>query len=121
MCRLVAPLVLLAQFCAAQSKLPTSTLDNLKPVNLGLSKPVHIHYSTRNCRNEPDKVYSKTNGIYFACVNRQEVCNRSPHSIPKHLIETFEREIRELKENVQRSQRETRQRIEEARAKDEAE
>jgi hypothetical protein len=119
--RLLVLLVSLAALCTAQSKLPTSTLENLKPVDLGLFKPIHIHYSSRNCKNEPDKVYSKTNGIYFACVNRQEVCNRSPHSIPKHLIDTFEREIRELKEHVDRSLRESRQRNEAARAKDEAE
>lgn len=83
-------------------------------------KPVHIHVSHRNCKEAVDGVYAKTNGVYYACIGQEEVCNRSPHSIPKWMIDNFERGIREFREHVEASQAKTRREIEEARAKDEA-
>lgn len=111
----------------SRGQIPTSRVSDL-PIDLKNSKlqglmikPPHIHYTHQDCRNAPDKVFSKTNGIYYACMDHQEVCNKPPHSIPKQMIDTFEREIREFKEGVERSQRESKERIDAARAKDEAE
>jgi hypothetical protein len=127
MTRAVSLFVVTAALAAAQNngRIPTSTLSDLPWVKSGqvdlLVKPAHIHFSHQDCKKAPDGVYSKTNGIYYACIDHAEVCNKAPHSIPQRMIDAFDREMREFREKVARKQSESKQRIDAARAKDEAE
>ena len=64
-------------------------------VPLALAQPArapHVHAMPHSsCQGEPDHVYGKQAGVYFACVKGAEVCSQERVKIPAALITDFER------------------------------
>lgn len=50
----------------------------------------HTHTMTENCKGQPDRVYGKSDGVYYACVKGKAVCSQEKVAIPANLIAAFD-------------------------------
>jgi len=84
----------------------------IKPEDLGI-KPFHIHTAFANCKGQPNRVYARQNGVYYACINGKEVCSdEKPMPIPSRLIDQFQAEMEAAKARMAEG-RETARRVRE--------
>jgi hypothetical protein len=62
----------------------------------------HVHAMPHgSCQGEPDHVYGKQNGVYYACVKGKEMCSRERAKIPAPLIAEFDKNALEHEARTQ--------------------
>jgi len=111
--------IVVTTLAAAQAKLPSpvKAQTNFEGIDLGsisaLGPKVHIHLASKDCKGQPDDVFSKTNGVYYACLDGKLVCSQEKDvTIPSGLIAEFDATLAEHRARMdaykQRSVREGR-------------
>src|SRR5205807_2597532 len=94
----VAALILLSLPLFAQSnggggaipgKFDSSKWGDITP------KPYHIHAMFKNCKGQPDAVYGRADGVYYACMHGKEVCSKESGAIPKPMMTAYDAVMRE--------------------------
>src|SRR5213593_3145522 len=99
---LLAALLLVVFPMYAQSRAKSPESKSAVPGNFGaidgralVWKAPHIHTMPHSCTNEPDRVYGRLNGVYYACIKGKEVCSDEKGAIPGNLIANFDAAMRE--------------------------
>ena len=78
-----------------QGKAITGIEFDSKKLIEAMNPTVHIHFLMHgSCKGQPDHVYGKSDGVYYACISEQDVCTvAKAHNgvgVPKALITQYE-------------------------------
>jgi hypothetical protein len=73
--------------------------DGLKPGDLIFKVP-HIHTMPRDCAGQPDAVYGRQDGVYYACKNNKVVCSKEEGAIPRDWVAAYDALRREHDERM---------------------
>lgn len=81
-------------------KSPFEGIDlKMKPIVSALSVP-HFHLTAGSCKDQPDKIYTKSGNTYYACVGGQHWCSQEKGKITSAMISEYEAHMAEFRAHM---------------------
>jgi len=81
-------------------KSPFEGIDlKMKPIVSSLIVP-HFHLTVGSCKDQPDRIYTKSGNTYYACIGGQHWCSQEKGKITPAMISDYEAGMAEFRARI---------------------